>query len=521
MSDLKKLADDIAASGVKDVFGIPGSGPSLTLLDYLEQRGVAFHLTHIEATAALMAGAVGRLSGKAGVAVGIKGPGLCNMVPGLAACQFDGFPIVSISEAYLPNIPLTKAHKRIDHIGLVSAVTKGRRFLSQHGPDFLELARWAESEVPAPVHLDISANGVEKEAEIPSAVGQGSENNGLSTAVRQRLQAAKCPVIIAGSLALRQRWHERLNTLNIPVFSVASAKGVVDETRPHAAGVFTGVGAEYAPERTILPQADLVISLGLRHHEILGVKPFLCPSMTVDCVDSSYFFGFEFNEMIENSPNAIDELFHELADKQWGTDLIQECHQKLREKMLSGQFLAPHAYRCIEQHFQHNARLILDTGNFCTIGEHAWRVKDPDLYLASAQGRYMGVGLPLAIGASLYDSSVPTVAFLGDGGIGMFIAEMKLAVQKKLPLLVVLMTDSYFGCIRTRALKDQLTQHPVTIHQPSWQQVMEGLGVSSVRIENESQLESALKHWNPSDGPSYIEIEFDPDLYQAMVTGIR
>ena len=77
MSDLHVLADGMAEEGVSRVFGIPGSGSSLTLLDALEQREVPFCLTHFEGSAALMAGAVGRLSGRAGVAIGIYygGPG--------------------------------------------------------------------------------------------------------------------------------------------------------------------------------------------------------------------------------------------------------------------------------------------------------------------------------------------------------------------------------------------------------------------------------------------------------------
>ncbi|MGD9299993.1 MAG: thiamine pyrophosphate-binding protein, partial [Desulfobacterales bacterium] len=102
MKHLTDLATQIADRGIEHVFGIPGSGPSLHLLNELEKKGVRFHLTHFEGSAALMAGAFGKLSHHSGVAVSIKGPGLTNMLPGLAACALDAFPVVSISEAYLP-----------------------------------------------------------------------------------------------------------------------------------------------------------------------------------------------------------------------------------------------------------------------------------------------------------------------------------------------------------------------------------------------------------------------------------
>ena len=97
MKHLTNLARQIAASGIEHVFGIPGSGPSLYLLNELEKLDVRFHLTHFEGSAALMAGAFGKLGNQSGVAVSIKGPGLTNMLPGLAACGLDAFPVISIS----------------------------------------------------------------------------------------------------------------------------------------------------------------------------------------------------------------------------------------------------------------------------------------------------------------------------------------------------------------------------------------------------------------------------------------
>lgn len=522
MNDIQKLAADIAKTGVKQVFGIPGSGPSLTLLDELEKHEIRFYLTHIEATAVLMAGAIARLSGNAGVALGIKGPGLCNMLPGLAACYFENLPVVSITEAYTPDVPLTKAHKRIDHLGLVSSVAKGRRYLSKHGPTFLDLAQWAEAEVPAPVHLDIAASGsIENESQAPPCMPTAAESSELPGPVRKLLKSSKNPVIIAGSLAGRKRWHSRLNALQIPVFSVASAKGVVDETLAHAAGVYTGVGLEYTPEHVVLPKADLIISLGLRHHEVLAVKPFHCPSITIDSVSPSFYSGFQFYEIVDDSSPQVEALFDELSTKNWGAELLQGCFARLRSTLLSGAFLPAHVYHIIAQHVQQKARLVLDTGNFCTIGEHFWQVKKPDWYLSSGQGRYMGIGLPLAIGACLYDSSIPTIAILGDGSIGMFLADLKLAVQERLPLLVILMSDGHLGSVRSRALRDGITQKPLIIQQPSWQSVMEALGVPAIKVKSAAQLQERLEHWQPSEGPCYIEIMFDSENYQTMVKGVR
>ena len=128
--------------------------------------------------------------------------------------------------------------------------------------------------------------------------------------------------------------------------------------------------------------------------------------------------GFKFDYILGGKKERWRTIFSALEEKAWGVDEVQGCLKKLRDEKLSHSFLPAKAFHVVERHFQHHCRLVLATGNFCTIGEHVWRVPKPEWYLAAGQGRYMGTGLPLALGGSLYDQDVPTVAFLGDGGVG-------------------------------------------------------------------------------------------------------
>ncbi|MGB5746226.1 MAG: thiamine pyrophosphate-dependent enzyme [Desulfobacterales bacterium] len=519
MKHLTNLAQQIAARGIKHVFGIPGSGPSLHLLNELEKLDVRFHLTHFEGSAALMAGAFGKLSKQSGVAISIKGPGLTNLLPGLAACCLEAFPVVSISEAYLPGAPPESSHKRIAHDKLLAGIAKVQAYLSDTGPDFESLCQLAESEVPGVAHLNIAASpgdGLISQIPIPQELDKDAD---LEQAIAL-IQNASKPVVIAGTLAVRKNWSEYLNRLTLPVFSTAAAKGVVNESLPHAGGVFTAVGGPLAPETSIMPQADLVISLGLRHNEVLAVKRFDCPAVHIDPLGEEKSFGFKFNRTAADTVSQIDTLFETLAQKSWGLELIETTLKKLNARMFQSTFLPANVYAGIARHFNKEARLVLDTGNFCTIGEHAWQVPRPDLYLAAGQGRYMGVGIPFGVGAALYDPRIPTVVFTGDGGIGMFISEMKLAVKHHLPLLVVLLSDAFLGTIRGASITKGYSQQPTAIDQPSWLKTMEGLGIAGQRISNSKELATALEGWS-LNGPLYFEVPFDADEYQGMTDGIR
>jgi acetolactate synthase-1/2/3 large subunit len=519
MSHLRELARQIAADHVPCVFGIPGSGPSLVVLDALESAGVRFQLTHFEGSAAIMAGAAGRLAGRSGVCISIKGPGLTNMLPGLAACALESFPVVSISEAYLPGTPPQKCHKRIDHAQLLAAIVKHRTMLASGSPRFADLARLAEAEAPGVVHLDIAESPSDPAGALPTSPAVPFANNHMAHSIGM-LQAAQRPVVIAGALSIRKNWTNRLNRLSLPVFSTAAAKGAVNETLPQAAGVFTGVGGPLAPERSILPAADLVVGLGLRHNEMLNVQPFARPSIHIDPLGESRSFGFHFDCQLEGTALQIEEIFGLLSERSWGLDRLEDSRRTLAGKMFDGSFLPSHVLRCAAFHFRHTARAVFDTGNFCTIAEHAWPVVRPDLYLSSGQGRYMGIGLPLGIGAAIHDPGVPTLVFTGDGGIGMFASEIKIASQNRLPLVVILMSDSHFGSIRAGALAKGLTETPTRIPRPSWLGAMEGMGVAGVRVESEGDLEHAFSRWDGS-GPLFMEACFDADRYQRMTEGIR
>jgi acetolactate synthase-1/2/3 large subunit len=510
----ERLADDILASGVRMAFGIPGSGATLSLIDALEKRGIPFHLTHFEGSGVLMAATGGRLSGRAGVSLSIKGPGLANAVPGLAASWLEAYPVVHFAEAFPPGSQASQAHKRLDQAALCAPITKGARYVPLAGEGFPQVAAWAEEEEPGPVLFELA----ERAPETFALAAPGPAARSLSARVHEMVRRSSRPVVIAGTLAVRRGWSAALARLRVPVFSTAAAKGVVDETLPHSAGVYTGVGLSLTPEQRLLPDADLVVGLGLTAREVLSAKPFACPAVNIEAVDSPGVDGFAFAE--RTCVAGFAETIDALSNKSWGSERLSEVLTALDSRMAEG-FLPGSVFASIERCFAGRARIVLDTGYFCTIGEHAVRARNAALCLLSGQGRYMGTGLPMAIGASLHDRSLPTIAVLGDGGIGMYLADIKLAVRHKLPLLVLLMTDNAFGSLRSRAIREGLTQKPLIMDSVSWVEVLEALGTPGTRADSSKAVDAALKVWDPSSGPAFLEVPFAADPYERMVADIR
>lgn len=512
MSLIEKLAEDIAAAGVRRVFGITGSGPTLSLLDALDQREIVFHNCQFEGAAAIMAGVTGRLSGRAGVALSIKGPGLANMVPGLAAATFEGWPLVAIAEAYGPRAGPAKAHKRIDQGALVSAVAKGRRQLAAGTVGFADMAAWAQAESPAPTVLELAGDDVDVQSAVPTVLpGIEAPHAALSL-----IEKAERPMVIIGAAAERLGWT-KFAEIAVPIFTTVAAKGAIDERMPNAAGIFTGVGLERTPERALLSQVDLVVGFGLRTNELLGAA-FPVPVVNVDPLGCLASPGILISAFTSDAPAVLQAL---ASKPVWGIAAIDEARTRLRQALLAHGFQPPLAFETIQTAIGRRARAVLDTGYFCTVGEHAWIADDSRLFLGSPQGRYMGIALPTGIAAATEDPGVPTIVIVGDGGIGMFLGELRLAVELRLPLLLVLMSDGGYGSVRTRAIAEGLIQSPMLKRTPSWRAVIDAFGCSTSAVSDENSLADAVAAWCPDQGPAYIEINFEPDAYQAMVAGVR
>lgn len=509
----KELAQSAKNMGVSACFGIPGSGASLGIVDEFDTAGIPFYLSHFEGSAAIMAATVGRLSSAPGVSISIKGPGLVNAMPGIATAWFESSPLLHITEATPQNAPTSVAHKRIDQKSMCSPVVKGNYFLGQ-AEDFNSAASLALSEECGPVLFQIGNGDIELKEQVSLSTVSKADN----VDVLDTLRKAHKPVVIVGAYVNRNNLSAKLSELTIPMFTTVAAKGAIDEKSTFSAGIFTGVEQSLTPESQILSDADFIISIGLSAKEVLKASTFSVETLHLGEILTSGLDGFEFDNFL--TIDWLDEVISTLKEKSWGEDNINRVKNLLFEK-LEQHFLPGKVFQLLQQYFAQEARVVLDTGSFCTIGEYMWQAKTPNQFLASAQGRYMGTSLPMSIGASLFDSSMPTIAVMGDGGIGMYLADVKLSVNHQLPLLIVLMSDGGFGSIRYSARKNKYKLENIQTDSRSWVACLYGLGVPGQRVINESEFGAALSKWKPQSGPYFLEVMFDPDLYEVMVEGVR
>src|SRR5271167_4260979 len=113
----------LESRGVEYVFGIPGAKIDAVfnaLVDSSIQTVVCRH----EQNAAFIAGGIGRMTGKAGVAIATSGPGVSNLVTGLATANSEGDPIVALGGAVATDEALKQIHQTMDSVSVCKPVTK-------------------------------------------------------------------------------------------------------------------------------------------------------------------------------------------------------------------------------------------------------------------------------------------------------------------------------------------------------------------------------------------------------------
>jgi thiamine pyrophosphate-dependent acetolactate synthase large subunit-like protein len=165
--------------------------------------------------------------------------------------------------------------------------------------------------------------------------------------------------------------------------------------------------------------------------------------------------------------------------------------------------------------------LVTDTGSFCTIAEHLWRAGGRRAYLGTSNGRYMGTGIPTAIGAAVAAPGRPVVCLVGDGGVRMHPAEVRLAVAERLPVCFILMSDGRFGSVASAAgPAGAAVPRAVGVDGASWWRAFEAMGCDACRAESAATFEAALAAW-AGDRPLFVEAAFEPAAYAAMTRELR
>src|ERR1700741_5468018 len=258
--------------GVKWIFGIPGAKIDKvfdTLVDSSIQTVVCRH----EQNAAFIAGGIGRMTGKAGVAIAPSGPGVSNLVTGLATANTEGDPVVALGGAVDTAEALKQIHQTMDAVSILKPVTKFSATVGasdQVSEVLINAFRAAESGRPGASYVNLpmdvmTAACAHEPLPAPAFAGLGPADGAAIKEAARLTNAASNPVVFLGLLASKPTNTRALETFvakgNLPVVGTVQAAGAGGAMLFDNFGGRVGQLANQPADR-LLESADLVITVG-------------------------------------------------------------------------------------------------------------------------------------------------------------------------------------------------------------------------------------------------------------------
>jgi len=527
------LVDGLLRAGTPRIFGVPGGGSSLDLMDAARDAGLPFVLTHGETAACIMAAVTGELTGVPGAALAGLGPGAASAVNGVAHAWLDRSPMILFTDRH-PSAALGfTTHQRIDHGALFGPITKASITLEASSAShwIAHSIQLAMKEPRGPVHLDLGAD-VAGQATVPLATTVTSpplpppSAEALDEAAR-RIGAAARPVVIAGLQCRGEqvaRWLRAFAEARpAPVLVTYKAKGVLADLHPLMLGVFTGGVIEDA----ILSRADLIVALGLDEVELIP-RAWAWKAPVLHLAPSAASAGYvrPALEVVGDVALIVEELAPRLRERpraDWDVAELDRLKRDGRAALAVGtRGLAPH--RVVEI-----ARELSPTGTVVTVdsGAHMfpastfWAAVLPGEFLMSNGLATMGFALPAAIGAQLVHPRRRLIAFTGDGGLMMAAAELETMARLALPIIVVVFDDGALSLIKIKQDQRGTGELPLAYAGPDRAALGRSFGLTTLVADTEETLGRAVVTALSGSGPVLIDARIDPSGYRTMLERIR
>ncbi|HDL7931079.1 TPA: acetolactate synthase AlsS [Yersinia enterocolitica] len=534
------VVNHLEQQGVKQVFGIPGAKID-RVFDSLEDSSINTIVVRHEANVAFMAAAVGRLTGKAGVALVTSGPGCANLVTGLATATSEGDPVVALGGAVKRSDSLKITHQSMDTVSIFRPVTKfsaevtasvalgevlGNAFRSA------EFGRQGAAFVSLP--QDILNKPITGQALVHQVCPQsGSAPLNEIIAVAKLLNQAKNPILLLGLMASQpanaQAIRRLLHHSKIPVTSTYQAAGVVDQAHfDHFAGR-VGLFNNQAGDK-LLQQADLIITIGYSPVEYdpalwnNGQATLIHLDILPAEIDAAYQPQKELLGDIAATLEVLNQQIHSpvILTSQTQAILEDRCRQRRdlanRADKMSGFAIHPlRLVREMQDIVNNDVTLCVDMGSFhIWIARYLYSFRARQILMSNGQ-QTMGVALPWAIAAALVNPQQKVVSVSGDGGFMQSSMELETAVRLKSNLLHIIWVDNGYNMVEIQEQKKYHRSSGVSFGPIDFKMYAESFGAKGFAVESADELTVKLHQAMDTQGPAVIAIPVDySDNYRLM-----
>ncbi|SEC03383.1 acetolactate synthase-1/2/3 large subunit [Rhizobiales bacterium GAS188] len=521
------IVDSLVANGIDRVFCVPGES-YLGLLDALYGRGdIDTVVCRHESGAGFMALADARLTGRPGIACVSRGPGASNAAIAVHTAEQDSVPFVLI----IGQVPVRdlrrNSFQEIDYGKMFGSIAKWVAEVTDPdrvGETILRAIQVATTGHPGPVVIavpeDVLTAASRSEVVRPQSKPRAAPHPDDVASLRQLLAHAERPLVIAGGNLDRPGGREALADF-LTSWHVPTAVSFRNQDLfPNDHRLYVGDLGLANPEAqmAVYRDSDLVLVLGARLSDIT-TQGYTFPRLVrpqmqlVHVYPDQSMIGTHFAADLAIACDAATLITAlgkpELAPPEhrdgWIDRLKAEQRRIATPRVVAADDGVP--FESIVDHvgrnLADNAIVTLDAGSFAAPAYRVIPFKPPQRLLAPISGA-MGFGVPAAVAAALRIPGAPVVCFVGDGGFLMTGNELAVAIERKLPIKVILSENHIYGSIRIH----QEREYPgrtigTSFANPDFALIAKAFGFEVTRIDELAQLDR-LTAALAAPGPQFI-----------------
>ena len=553
MTGARFLAETLREYGVTHVFFVPAI--IRRALVEMEDVGIKRIISHGEKSAAYMADAYARVTGKPGLCFA-QSVGAANLAAGLQDAYLGVSPVIAITGHRPPMHRHRNSYQEIEHSKPFASVTKYSAEVEavEQLPHLLRQAfREVTTGQTLPAHLDFSGISgdvitdgmldteviVEEPFTQRPAFRPAPEPERVREAARILSQAER-PVIVAGGGVTASGAEAEVlrlaEMLNIPVATALNAKGCIPENHPLSVGV-VGSYSRWSANR-VVSEADLVLFIGSHTGSQVTLDwripavgtPVIQIDLDASELGRSYPAAYGLQGDAKRTLEAMIDVLEPTGGNATWVSRAQEHVQNWRdehEPVLTSDAVPIRPERLCQEltdFLPSDAVLLADTGHAGIWTGSMVDLSHPGQSYLRAAGS-LGWGLPAALGAKCGVPDRPVVCWTGDGGMWYHIGELETAVRYGINAVIVVHNNgglnqdrrgdeaAYEG--REGGNAGELWRFTDT----NFAQIAESMGALGIRVTDPNQINSALDQAVSANRPTVVDIVSDGEVAAAPPWG--
>ena len=521
--------------GVTNAFGVPGAAINPLYAALRERQSIAHILArHVEAASHMAEGYTRARAGNIGVCIGTSGPAGTDMITGLYSAQADSIPILCIT-GQAPRARLYKEDfQAVDIESIAKPVTKMAVTVREPGQvprAFQQAFHEMRSGRPGPVLIDLPFDVQMAEIEFdidsyePLPVYKPQATRKQVEKALDMLQASEKPLIVAGGGIINADASallvELAELLNVPVIPTLMGWGSIPDDHPLMAGM-CGLQTSHRYGNATMLASDFVLGIGNRwaNRHTGSVETYTKGRTFVHVDIEPTQIGRVFTPdlgIVSDAKSALELFVAAARERQAaGTlkgraDWVFRCQERKRLMHRKTHFeqvpIKPQrVYQEMNEAFGRDTTYVTTIGLSQIAGAQFLHVYEPRQWINCGQAGPLGWTLPAALGVVAADPTRTVVGLCGDYDFQFLIEELAVGAQFRLPLVVVLVNNSYLGLIRQSQrgfdmdFCVQLAFDNMNVDDPALKgygmdhaKVVEGMGCQALRVTDPDQLQGSLR----------------------------